>query len=215
MPSIVKIKRPTLKYEKEWMARGHLKVAGVDEAGRGPLAGPVSVAAVILPDGFKHRELNDSKQLKESMREKIYEELMTLPDLIWSVILLDVEEIDRINILQATRMGMRRVVQALSVVPDVALIDGLKVPDFPIQQQALVKGDSLSLSIAAASVIAKVTRDRYMIEAAQQYPQYEFHQHKGYGTPKHLAALRLHGPCPIHRRSFAPVSQLNLAFDAA
>lgn len=209
------MKRPTLAFEKELREQGHLIIAGVDEAGVGPLAGPVCVGAVILPDGFRHKRLNDSKQLNEKLREEIYAELTALDRLVWSVAIADVTEIDRINILQATRAAMRRAVTALVPRPHAALIDGRPVPDFPVPCRALVKGDSLSLSIAAASVIAKVTRDRIMLDAAQKHPEYGFEKHKGYGTPGHLAALRRHGPCPLHRRSFTPVSQLSFAFDEA
>ncbi|WP_009962007.1 ribonuclease HII [Verrucomicrobium spinosum] len=205
--------RPTFRYEMELRQEGHQVVAGVDEAGRGPLAGPVSVAAVILPDDFTHAELHDSKQLTELRRERIYDELMGRADVLWCHVMVEVDEIDRINILQATRMGMRRAVQGLSMLPHAVLIDGTPVPDFPVPHRALVKGDALSLSIAAASVIAKVARDRLMRQAALDYPVYGFDQHKGYGTPEHLEALRRHGPCPLHRRSFSPVSQLTFAFD--
>lgn len=207
--------RPHLRHERSWKKRGCSCVAGVDEAGRGPLAGPLSVAAVILPERFKHGELNDSKQLNEARRERIYEELTQMDGLHWQVIFIEVEEIDRINILRATHEGMRRAVDGLPVRPEVVLIDGLPVPDFPYPQEALVGGDGRSFSIAAASIIAKVTRDRYMMEAAKEHPQYGFDRHKGYGTPEHLAALRRHGPCPLHRRSFAPVAQLTFAFDEA
>lgn len=207
--------RPHLRHECALRRRGYSCVAGVDEAGRGPLAGPVSVAAVILPDGFKHRALDDSKQLSEAKRESIYEELTQTDGLHWNVVLVEVEEIDQINILRATHAGMVRAVSGLVMQPQAVLIDGLPVPGFPLPQEALVKGDARSFSIAAASVIAKVTRDRYMMEAAQLHPQYGFDRHKGYGTPEHLAALRKHGPCPLHRRSFAPVAQLTFAFDEA
>lgn len=206
---------PSLLHEQAWQLRGFALIAGVDEAGRGPLAGPVSVAAVILPEGFEHGDLNDSKQLTETKRDRIYDELIRCPGLIWHAILIDAEEIDRINILEATREGMRRSVNGLSCKPDAVLIDGLPVPKFPLPQEALVKGDSRSFSIAAASVIAKVTRDRLMMDAARKYPHYGFDRHKGYGTRQHLEALRKHGPCPLHRRSFAPVAQLELAIDAA
>lgn len=203
-------KRPTLAYERHWMERGHTLVAGVDEAGRGPLAGPVSVAAVILPTGFKHKKLNDSKQLNHELREEIFEELMACAGLVWCHVLVEVEEIDRINILQATHVGMRRATAGLAVQPHAVLIDGSRVPGFPYPGQSIVEGDAISLSIAAASIIAKVSRDRFMAQAAQLYPHYGFERHKGYGTPEHLQALRQHGPCPLHRRSFAPVSQLSL-----
>ena len=203
-------KRPTLAYERAWKERGHSLVAGVDEAGRGPLAGPVSVAAVILPDGFKHKKLNDSKQLNHEIREVIYEELMQCDGLVWCHVLVEVEEIDRINILQATNVGMRRATAGLAPQPHAVLIDGSPVPNFPYPGQSIVEGDAISLSIAAASIIAKVLRDRHMRELAQQFPQYGFERHKGYGTPEHLEALRVHGPCPLHRRSFAPVAQMTL-----
>lgn len=207
--------RPTLDYEIAWKKRGHQIVAGIDEAGRGPLAGPVCVSAVILPDGFEHGTLNDSKKLTENKRGRIYDELTSCKGLFWSVSMAHVVEIDRVNILHATYAAMRRAALALSPQPHAVLIDGRPVPNFPITQQAIVKGDSISLSIAAASVIAKVTRDRFMLEAAQEHPQYGFEKHKGYGTTEHLAALRKHGPCPLHRRSFAPVAQLSFVFDAA
>ncbi|MCE9519460.1 MAG: ribonuclease HII [Verrucomicrobia bacterium] len=207
--------RPTLRYELEWKNQGHLLIAGIDEAGRGPLAGPVCAAAVMLPDGFEHDSLNDSKQLSEGKRERIYEEITVMPELMWSVAMIHAEEIDRINILRATHAAMAQAVLALVPAPNFVLIDGRPVPGFPLPSQALVKGDSLSLSIAAASVIAKVTRDRFMIAAARKYSAYGFETHKGYGTRGHLAALRQHGPCPLHRRSFEPVYQLTLAIDEA
>ncbi|RBP45761.1 RNase HII [Roseimicrobium gellanilyticum] len=203
-------KKPTLAYERSWMERGHALVAGVDEAGRGPLAGPVSVAAVILPEGFKHKKLNDSKQLNHETRESIFADLMKCQGLVWCHVLIEVEEIDRINILQATHLGMRRATQGLSTRPHAVLIDGSPVPNFPYPGQSIVEGDAISLSIAAASIIAKVLRDRHMMEVAQVYPQYGFERHKGYGTPEHLRALRNHGPCPLHRKSFAPVAQMSL-----
>lgn len=204
------MRRPNLAFEVSWREKGCQFIAGVDEAGVGPLAGPVCVAAVILPIKFKHRVLHDSKQLTEEQREKIYGELTTRDGLLWSVEMAHVEEIDRLNILHATWAAMRRAVQALTQLPDMVLIDGRRVPNFPVPCHSIVKGDALSLSIAAASVIAKVTRDRFMAEAALQHPEYGFEKHKGYGTRGHLQALRLHGPCPLHRRSFEPVSQLTL-----
>ncbi len=205
--------RPHLRHERAMRKRGYNCVAGVDEAGRGPLAGPVSVAAVVLPDGFKHKRLTDSKLLPPEDREAIFEELTQNERVLWHVVLVDVEEIDRFNILQATYMGMRRAITGLLQQPEAALIDGLPVPAFPVPHEALVKGDRRSFSIAAASVIAKVTRDRYMRSAAELHPQYGFERHKGYGTPEHLEALRQHGRCPLHRRSFSPVTQLTLDLD--
>ncbi len=201
---------PSLDHEHTLLASGFRFVAGVDEAGRGPLAGPVSVAAVILPRGFSHPRLNDSKQLSEKRREALYEELTANPDIHWHAEMVEVAEIDRINILQATWSGMRRCVQALRPKPEAALIDGKPVRDFPIHQLALVKGDSLSYSIAAASIIAKVRRDRLMLAMADRYPGYGFEIHKGYPTLAHRQALKRLGPCPEHRRSFAPVAQLEL-----
>ena len=201
---------PSLDHENALRAAGYRLVVGIDEAGRGPLAGPVSVAAVILPPDFEHDLLNDSKQLTERKRERLYEEITTREDIRWHAELVGVEEIDRVNILQATWLGMRRCAQALNPRPDAALIDGRPVRNFPIHQVALVKGDSLSHSIAAASIIAKVRRDRLMVELADRYPGYGFEIHKGYPTPAHQAALKRLGPCPEHRRSFAPVAQMEL-----
>ena len=202
--------RCNLEQEDLLRAAGFLSVAGIDEAGRGPLAGPVVVAAVVLPEGFSHPRLNDSKKLSAKVREKIYGEITTDPRVVWAVAEIGVEEIDRLNILRATHEGMRRVISLLSVPVDHVLIDGLPVHPFPRPQRALVGGDGLSLSIAAASVCAKVTRDRVMYSIDGEYPQYGFAQHKGYGTALHLARLREYGPTPHHRRSFAPVQQLSL-----
>jgi ribonuclease HII len=201
---------PSLDHENHLRAAGYQHIAGIDEAGRGPLAGPVSVAAVILPADFDHAVLNDSKQLSEKKREKLYDELTADPAIRWHSLMIEAEEIDRLNILQATWTGMRRCALALDPKPDAALIDGRPVRDFPIHHLALVKGDSLSHSIAAASIIAKVTRDRLMLALAEQYPGYGFEIHKGYPTAAHIQALKKLGPCPIHRRSFAPVAQLML-----
>jgi ribonuclease HII len=201
---------PTIDHENTLRAAGFRTVAGIDEAGRGPLAGPVCVAAVVLPDDFTHAVLNDSKQLSEVKRERLYEEITGDARIRWHCVSIEPDEIDRINILQATWEGMRRAALGLQPVPDAALIDGKPVKRFPLHQVALVKGDSLSYSIAAASIIAKVTRDRLMVAMARQHPEYGFEIHKGYPTPAHLAALRQHGPCPHHRRSFRPVAQLEL-----
>ena len=190
-------------------------MAGVDEAGRGPLAGPVVAAAVILPEGFRHALLNDSKQLRERTRELLFVEITAHTEIRFAFSVVDVEEIDRINILRATHEAMRRAVAQLDPQPQHVLIDGLPVRPFPIAQTALVAGDTLSFSIAAASVIAKVTRDRLMVGMCAKFPGYEFARHKGYGTPQHLAALKKHGPCPIHRRSFLPVRQAELALGSA
>ena len=187
-----------------------MRVAGIDEAGRGPLAGPVVAAAVVLPEGFHHPELADSKKLTERSRERLYAEITSHGEISWAMAVIEPEEIDRLNVLRATHEAMRRALAALLFAPDHALIDGLPVLPFPVPQTALVGGDGLSFSIAAASVIAKVTRDRLMVEMEARYPAYGFAQHKGYGTALHLAKLRAHGPCAIHRRSFSPVQQARL-----
>ena len=202
---------PDLEFEKRFEGMG--PVVGVDEAGRGPLAGPVSVGAVILPPGFSHPLINDSKKLTEKRREALFDELQTVKDLRWTVTLVEAEEIDELNILRATHLGMARAVADLEVEPARCLIDGLAVPDFPYPHEGIVKGDSRSLSIATASIFAKVTRDRVMRAAATRYPGYGFERHKGYGTKAHLEALRTLGPCPLHRRSFQPVAQLALPLD--
>ena len=202
---------PTLEIESRCRAAGHAQVAGVDEAGRGPLAGPVMAAAVILPADFMHAVLNDSKQLSPKQREQIYAELKADARLHISSASASVEEIERLNILRASHLAMERAVRGLPREPDICIIDGLPVPRFPWRHEGIVKGDGLSLSIAAASIIAKVERDQFMLAADAEYPQYGFAAHKGYGTPLHLARLREHGPCPLHRRTFQPVAQLNLA----
>ncbi len=198
---------PSLRHEKHAYNDGATIVAGVDEAGRGPLAGPVVAAACILPREFRHKTLNDSKQLTEREREEIYVELTARNDVHWATGMSDVAVIDSYNILRATWRAMVLALDALPVRPDFVLVDGLRVPAIRIRQKAIVKGDAKSFSIAAASVIAKVTRDRLMLQLHEQFPQYNFAQHKGYGTPEHLAALAQHGPSPIHRKSFAPVRQ--------
>jgi len=206
-------RRCGFRYEKKLRATGIAHIAGIDEAGRGALAGPVVAAAVVLPEKFRHRRLNDSKQLPPELREEIYCELATNPDVRWTVGIVDSIEIDRINILRASHRAMRLAIKALMELPDHVLIDGLPVIPFPLPQTAIVDGDCISLSIAAASVIAKVTRDRMMRDFCAQFPQYCFGQHKGYGTELHLLKLYEFGPCPIHRRSFEPVAQPLLALD--
>lgn len=201
---------PTLRHENLAYSHGARLVAGVDEAGRGPLAGPVVAAAVVLPRDFRHKVLNDSKQLTGLERDHLYAELMGRPDIQWAVGVSDVEIIDTYNILRATWRAMVLALDNLPVRPDHVLVDGLKVPAIGLQQKAIVGGDAKSYSIAAASVIAKVTRDRLMLQLHEQYPHYNFAQHKGYGTPEHLAALAQYGPCPAHRRSFAPVRDCRL-----
>ena len=196
----------SFEQESLLIARGIFPVAGIDEAGRGPLAGPVVAAAVVLPPDFRLPGLDDSKKLTAAKREKLYGLLISNPGVRWASAHLDSLEIDRWNILGATHRAMRRAFLSLAPQPVHALIDGLPVPDFPCPQTALVGGDGISFSIAAASIIAKVERDRAMVELDLKYPAYGFSKHKGYPTPDHLAKLREHGPCPVHRRSFSPVA---------
>lgn len=198
----------TFETEQRLIDLGHAPVVGVDEAGRGPLAGPVVAAAVILPIGFDTSGLDDSKKLTALARNRLYDHLVSNPLVSWATAHRDPPEIDRLNILGATHAAMREAVLALTLKPRHALIDGLPVHPFPIPQTALVRGDATCCSIAAASIIAKVTRDRLMDTFARDFPGYGFEQHKGYATAAHLASLRQHGPCAIHRRTFAPVAQL-------
>src|SRR6266852_373920 len=206
-------RRCGFRYEKKLRATGVAQIAGTDEAGRGALAGPVVAAAVVLPEKFRHRRLNDSKQLAPELREEIYCALISNPEIRWTVGIVDSVEIDRINILRASHRAMRIAIEALVEPPDHVLIDGLPVIPFPLPQTAIIDGDCISLSIAAASVIAKVTRDRIMRDFCEQFPQYSFGQHKCYGTELHLVKLHEFGPCPIHRRSFEPVAQPLLALE--
>jgi ribonuclease HII len=200
----------SLRFERRLYKQGIQQIAGVDEAGRGPLAGPVVAAAVILPRNFRLRGLNDSKQLSGSAREAYYEALVSNPDIVFGIGLASVTEIDQINILRATHLAMQRAVSGLACLPEHLLIDGLPVPTFSLTQTAIVDGDAKSFSIAAASVIAKVTRDRMMVSWHEEFPVYEFARNKGYGTPEHLEKLRSHGPCLLHRRTFSPVAQTYL-----
>ncbi len=181
-------------------------VAGVDEAGRGPLAGPVVAAAVILDEQRPIAGLADSKKLTAARREKLYDEIRAKA-LCCCVAEASVEEIDRLNILQATMLAMQRAVAGLRLKPTLVLVDGNRLPVLNIRAEAIVKGDAKVQAISAASILAKVTRDRGLAELHQAYPQYGFDKHKGYGTELHLQALRAHGPCPEHRRSFAPVAE--------
>ena len=182
-------------------------IAGVDEAGRGPLAGPVVAAAVILDERHAIKGLADSKKLSARRREALFDEIRAKA-LCCSVAQASVEEIDELNILQATLLAMRRAVMGLRLPPKLVLVDGNRLPVLDIRAEAIVKGDDKVPAISAASILAKVTRDRWCLEYHQQFPQYGFDQHKGYGTADHLAALRLHGPCPQHRRTFRPVTDL-------
>lgn len=201
---------PDMSAETAAHEAGYRCVCGIDEAGRGPLAGPVVAAAVVLPAGYELPGLNDSKKLTAKQRERLFEALMADDRVQKSVAQASVEEIDRLNILYATHLAMRRAAEGLPAPADFCLIDGLAVPNFPLPSQNLVKGDARCLSIAAASILAKVTRDRYMAELDALFPQYGFARHAGYGTAAHLKALREYGVTVHHRRSFAPVAQMEL-----
>jgi ribonuclease HII len=208
------IQTDRFEFERVLWDRGALRVAGVDEAGRGPLAGPVVAAAAILPAKWAEsglpRELNglnDSKQLTLAQREKFFAFLTSCCEVAFAIAQIDAAQIDKINILRATHQAMNEALAKLNPEPQHALVDGLAVKTMRVPQTAIVKGDARSYSIAAASVLAKVTRDRLMLEFDRQWPEYGFAEHKGYGTTRHFAAIAAHGPCPIHRRSFAPLKQ--------
>lgn len=188
-------------FEKDALDLGYKNVCGVDEAGRGPLAGPVYAAAVILPFGLVIEGLNDSKKLTESKREKLFSEI-TEKAVAYSISYATVDEIERLNILNASQLAMRRAVNDLKIKADYALIDGNISRGFDIACKTVVKGDALSPSIAAASILAKVSRDRYCLKLSEDFPQYGFEKHKGYGTKAHYEAIRKFGPTPIHRKSF-------------
>ena len=187
--------------ENEIYAEGFSLICGVDEAGRGPLAGPVCAAAVILPRGLEIDGLDDSKKLSEKKREKLFDDIVNAA-VSYGIAFAGVEEIEEHNILGATFMAMNRAIEQLSPRPELALIDGNRNKGICIESRCVVKGDSKCADIAAASILAKVTRDRYMLEMAEKYPQYRFEQHKGYGTKLHYEMLREYGPSPIHRRDF-------------
>jgi ribonuclease HII len=209
-----------LSHECELWRQGTAIVAGVDEAGCGPLAGPVVAAAAVFPSAWlsagldpRLRGLNDSKQLTGEQRERFFAVLTSHADIRQAVAVVDVEMIDRINIRQAAWRAMNLALHRLEPEPQHVLVDGLRIKWLPYPQTALVQGDCRSYSIAAASVLAKVTRDRMMIEFDRLYPGYGFSEHKGYATPQHLAAINQHGPCPIHRRSFAPFRPVATAME--
>ena len=196
------MEKPDLwEIERELHAEGVGLICGVDEAGRGPLAGPVCAAAVILPPETELPGLNDSKKLSEKKREQLFPEIQQIA-LAWSVAFASVEEIEERNILGATMLAMNRAIAGLSLTPDLALIDGNRNKEIEVPSRCVVHGDTRCASIAAASILAKVSRDHLMLELAREYPQYGFEQHKGYGTRAHYAALREYGPCPAHRPSF-------------
>lgn len=190
-----------LEFEKEALAKGYKSVCGVDEAGRGPLAGPVCAAAVILPEGVIIDGVNDSKKLSEKKRESLFD-VIREQALSYSIAYATVDEIEEINILNATMLAMRRAIDGLDIKADYAMIDGNKIPSIDIDAECIVKGDAKSMSIACASILAKVSRDRLLYKYAEEYPMYGFDKHKGYGTKVHREAILKYGPCPYHRKSF-------------
>ena len=190
-----------LEFEKEALAKGYKSVCGVDEAGRGPLAGPVCAAAVILPEGVIIDGVNDSKKLSEKKRESLFD-VIREQALSYSIAYATVDEIEEINILNATMLAMRRAIDGLDIKADYAMIDGNKIPPIDIDAECIVKGDAKSMSIACASILAKVSRDRLLYKYAEEYPMYGFDKHKGYVTKVHREAILKYGPCPYHRKSF-------------
>ncbi|MDP6904625.1 MAG: ribonuclease HII [Verrucomicrobiota bacterium] len=202
-----------MQYERECVSRGISRLGGVDEAGRGPLAGPVVAAAIVMPGSWITEglpepllRLNDSKKLNEKVREKLFEVIDSDKSIEWGIGVVDAHLIDEINILQATHQAMNDALGKITPPVQHALVDGRQVPSLSVPQTAIVKGDGKSYTIGAASILAKVTRDRLMVEYDQKYPGYDFVGHKGYGTKAHLSAIEELGPCPIHRMSFAPLS---------
>lgn len=188
-------------FEHEKRAQGYKYICGVDEAGRGPLAGPVFAAAVILPEDYEIEGVNDSKKLSEKKREKLFDEIIEHA-LAYSVQSCDNFVIDEINILAATMRTMKNAVEALSITPDIVFVDGNRLPELSVPAEYVIHGDAVSASIAAASILAKVSRDRFMYEMDKKYPEYDFAKHKGYGTKLHYEKLREFGPCEIHRMTF-------------
>jgi len=199
------------EYDESLRKKGFLRIAGIDEAGRGTLAGPVVAAAVVLKKGLKIDGLRDSKKVPPKERELLFHKIQSSSVDI-GVGVVDNEEIDRMNILVATKLSMRLAVEKLSALPDILIIDALSIPSVAIRQLSPIKGESVSASVAAASIIAKVTRDTIMMDYHRQYPDYNFERHKGYCTKEHLDMIRLHGPCPIHRKTFNRVMSLELPF---
>ena len=195
-----------LEYENKYYDQGYKLVAGVDEAGRGPLAGPVFAAAVVFEKGTYIPEINDSKKLTEKKREELFD-VIKEKALYYNIVSVDENEIDKINILAATLRCFNLAVSGLGKLPDIALIDGNRCGEMPTEIETVVKGDARSMSIAAASILAKVARDRYITELDAKYPEYKFSKHKGYGTKEHLEAIAKYGPCPIHRKTFKGVRE--------
>lgn len=199
------------QYDQSLRKQGYLRLAGIDEAGRGPLAGPVVAAAVVMEHGVTIAGLRDSKKVPEEERESLYASIQALAVDI-GIGIVEPEDIDRLNILRATRQAMIIAVAKLSVTPDMLIIDALSLPSVPIPQHSPIKAESISASVAAASIIAKHTRDNIMLQYHHQYPQYNFRKHKGYATQEHLETLQRFGPCPIHRKSFFRVMSIELPF---
>lgn len=197
-----------LEYESKYYEKGLSLIAGSDEAGRGPLAGPLVVAACILPKGYQHELINDSKKLTDKKRRMLYETIKK-DALAYHIEVIDIETIDKINIYQASKLGMKICLEKLSIKPEAALLDAMNLDmDYPVE--SIIKGDEKSLSIAAASILAKVYRDDLMIEYSKEYPQYQFEKNKGYGTKVHLEALDKYGITPLHRKTYEPVKSMLL-----
>ena len=199
------------RYDESFREKGTKRIAGIDEAGRGPLAGPVVASAVVMPGGERIKGLRDSKKVPEKEREFLFLEILSCC-LDVGVGIIEADEIDRINILKATRRAMEKAVKDLTTEPDFLLIDAVSLPALHIKQISPIKGESVSASIAAASIIAKVVRDRLMRQYHKAYPEYGFEKHKGYGTKEHMDNIQNYGPCPIHRKSFDKVMDLMLPF---
>lgn len=200
-------KFPQYEYEKEIFSLGYELIGGVDEAGRGPLAGPVVAAVVILPKNANIRGINDSKKLTSNTREKFCKIISNIA-IDWGIGIVNEKEIDEINILQATYLAMKKAINSLKIKPHYLLVDGHEIPHIDILQKPIIKGDQVSISIQAASILAKVIRDRIMIEYDKEFPQYGFAKHKGYGTPLHIESIKKYGICKIHRRSFEPIKSM-------
>ncbi len=199
------------QYDESLRGKGFLRIAGIDEAGRGPLAGPVVAAAVVFSNGIRIKGLRDSKKVPEKERKFLYEEIIRF-SVDMGVGMVGHEEIDRMNILRATRLAMQCAVGNLSKPPDLLVIDAVSLPSIRIKQFSIIKGESVSASIAAASIVAKYERDKIMLEYHHQFPHYNFDKNKGYSTKDHLDMIRIYGPCPIHRKSFQRVMTLELPF---
>jgi ribonuclease HII len=199
-------------FEERARDEGHKRIAGLDEVGRGPLAGPLVACACILPKSLYFKGINDSKLLLPAKRNALYQQLINHPDVIYGIGIVSVDIIDKINIYQASLLAMKQALEHLPIEPECLLVDGLKLLYKEIPCEKIIKGDRLSQSIAAASIIAKETRDAIMIQYHEEYPNYYFNEHKGYSTEKHKEALLRHGPCPIHRKSFLPVKDSSTYF---